>query len=247
MLRQMELALAGPPQDSMLVAADIRSAGMEQAHVAAEAKAAFVLGLRGRGIRDLALLRALERVPREIFVPHRYTDLARRDLALPIGCGQTLSEPWLIARMIEALAPGPEHNVLEVGTGSGYGTAILAEIARSVVSVERFQSLVIAARLRLENLGLANARIVMADGLALPPDAGPFDRIILHGALAELPQQLVDRLVPGGKIVFARPDPAAEWRQLLIAATRTPEGKLIEQARGTCRLQRLLPGLARIL
>ncbi|HTJ03368.1 MAG TPA: methyltransferase domain-containing protein [Methylovirgula sp.] len=220
---------------------------MEQAHVAAEAKAAFVLGLRGRGIRNLALLRALERVPREIFVPHRYTDLARRDLALPIGCGQTLSEPWLIARMIEALAPGPEHNVLEVGTGSGYGTAILAEIGRSVVSLERFQTLAIAARLRLENIGLANARVVMADGLALPSDAGPFDRIILHGAVTELPPQITGRVTPGGKIVFAKPDPTAEWRQVLIEATLTQEGQLIERTRGACRLQRLLPGLARIL
>lgn len=247
MLRQMELALAVPPQDDAPAAAHIRPAGMEQAHVAAEAKAAFVLGLRGRGIRDLALLRALERVPREIFVPHRYTDLARRDLALPIGCGQTLSEPWLIARMIEALAPGPEHNVLEVGTGTGYGTAILADIARSVLSLERFQTLVIAARLRLENLRLANARIVWADGLALPANAGPFDRIILHGTLTELPALITDRLAAGGKIVYAKPAPAVGWRQVLTVATRTHDGTLTEQPRGVCRLQRLLPGLARIL
>lgn len=246
MFQQMELALADPPQDAP-AATDIRSAEMDQAHVLAEAKAAFVLGLRGRGIRDLALLRALERVPRELFVPHRYTDLARRDLALPIGCGQTLSEPWLIARMIEALAPGPAHDILEIGTGSGYSTAILAEIGQSVLSIERFQSLAIAARLRLDSLGLANARIVVADGLALPSDVGPFDRIILHGVLAEPPAGLVDLLASGGKMVFARPDPVADWRQILIEAWRDDDGQLMEQARGACRLQRLLPGLARVL
>src|ERR1700754_1811922 len=89
----------------------------------AQIKAEFMLRMRARGIQDLAILRALERVPRELFVPHHYVDLARRDLALPIGCGQTLSEPFLVARMIEALAPERNDRVLEIGTGSGYATA----------------------------------------------------------------------------------------------------------------------------
>lgn len=214
---------------------------------AAEVKAAFVLGLRARGIRDLALLRALERVPRDIFVPHRYLDLAGRDLSLPIGCGQTLSEPWLVARMIEALAVLPHHRVLEIGTGSGYATAILAELAQEVISIERFQSLAIAADLRLQGLGLANAAVVFGDGLSVPRDAGPFDRILVHGCLASLPERLLDVLAEDGKLVAARPDPSTAARQLLVETSRRSDGSLDEQARGGCRLQMLMSGLARIL
>jgi protein-L-isoaspartate(D-aspartate) O-methyltransferase len=250
MLRQMELALDHAPQEDAAqgdAVSETRSAAMDQRNGAAEAKAAFVLGLRGRGIRDLALLRALEKVPREIFVPHRYVDLAGRDLALPIGCGQTLSEPWLVARMIEALALSHEHHVLEIGTGSGYATAILAEIAQTVISVERFQTLAIAARLRLEKLGFANASVHFGDGMSLPPEMGVFDRIIVHGCLTALPHSLVAALAQGGRVVFARPDPAAAWRQILVEAWRTNDGTLAEQGRGVCRLQPLMPGLARIL
>ena len=214
---------------------------------AAEVKAAFVLGLRARGIRDLALLRALERVPRDIFVPHRYVDLAGRDLSLPIGCGQTLSEPWLVARMVEALAVSRHHRVLEIGTGSGYATAILAELAQEVISIERFQSLAIAAELRLQGLGLANAAVVFGDGLSVPRDAGPFDRILVHGCLGSIPERLLDVLADDGKLVAARPDPSTAARQILVETSRRSDGSLDEQARGACRLQMLMPGLARIL
>jgi protein-L-isoaspartate(D-aspartate) O-methyltransferase len=219
----------------------------DAASARAEERAAFLLRLRARGIRDLDLLRALEKVPREIFVPHRLVDVARRDLALPIGCGQTLSEPWLIARMIEALALERHHRVLEIGTGSGYATAILAEIAREVISIERFQTLAIAARLRLQRLGKANAAVVFADGLAVPAAAGPFDRILVHGRLDEVPQRLVDVLAKDGRIVMARPDQSHSWRQHLIEVRRGPDGKLAETEIGSCRLQALMPGLAQIL
>jgi protein-L-isoaspartate(D-aspartate) O-methyltransferase len=152
---------------------------IDPASARAEEKAAFLLRLRASGIRDLDLLRALEKVPREIFVPHRLVDLARRDLALPIGCGQTLSEPSLIARMVEALALARNQRVLEIGTGSGYSTAVLAEIVEEVVSIERFQTLAIAARLRLQRLGKMNATVIFADGLAISAEAGPFDRILV--------------------------------------------------------------------
>ncbi len=220
---------------------------MDESDLAAEAKAAFVLRLRARGIRDLALLRALEKVPREVFVPHRYADLAGRELSLPIGCGQTLSEPWLVARMIEALALAAHHSVLEIGTGSGYATAILAEIAQNIVSIERFQSLAIAARLRLEKLGLANAAVVFGDGLAVPRDAGPFDRILVHGCIDEVPPRLVEVLAAEGRMVMARGDPALPWRQILVEISRAADGGLVEQRRGACRLQPLVPGLARML
>ena len=147
-----------------------------------EEKAAFLLRLRSSGIRDLDLLRALEKIPREIFVPHRFVDLARRDLALPIGCGQTLSEPSLVARMIAALGVAREHRVLEIGTGSGYATAILAEIGAQVISIERFQTLAIAARLRLERLGKQNVEVIFADGWPCPPQPASLTASLIHGA-----------------------------------------------------------------
>ncbi len=162
-----------------------------EAAAMAQAKAAFLLVMRARGIQDVNVLRALETVPREIFVPHRYQDLARRHLALPLRCGQTLPEPFLAARMIEALELAAHHRVLEIGAGSGYATALIARIAREVVSIERFQSLAIEAAARLARLGFDRASVVWGDGLAVPPEAGPFDRIIVQGALLEAPANLV--------------------------------------------------------
>ncbi|QAY97435.1 protein-L-isoaspartate(D-aspartate) O-methyltransferase [Methylovirgula ligni] len=212
-----------------------------------EEKAAFLLRLRSSGIRDLDLLRALEKVPREMFVPHRFVDLARRDLALPIGCGQTLSEPSLVARMIAALGVTREQRVLEIGTGSGYATAILAEIGAQVVSIERFQTLAIAARLRLERLGRQNVEVIFADGLGVPAAAGPFDRILIHARLDELPPDLVALLVSDGRIVVARPDREVAWRQVLVELRRDAAGALVETQIGPCRLQALLPGIAQVL
>ncbi|MFZ0558970.1 MAG: rRNA adenine N-6-methyltransferase family protein [Methylovirgula sp.] len=220
---------------------------IDAAAARAEEKAAFLLRLRAGGIRDLDLLRALEKVPREIFVPHRLVDLARRDLALPIGCGQTLSEPSLVARMIEALVPLRQQRVLEIGTGSGYATAVLAEIASEVVSVERFQTLAIAARLRLQRLGKSNATVIFGDALALPAEAGPFDRMLVHGSLGEVPPQFAELLGEGGRIVMARPDRSVPWRRMLVSLHRGAEGDFVETELCTCRLQPLLPGAAKVL
>ena len=220
---------------------------IDAAQARAEEKAAFLLRLRASGLRDLDLLRALEKVPREIFVPHRLVDLARRDLALPIGCGQTLTEPSLIARMIGALALARQHRVLEIGTGSGYATAVLSEIVDEVVSIERFQTLAIAARLRLQRLGRTNATIIFADGLAISTEAGPFDRILVHGSLAEVPQRFVDLLAEGGRIVMGRQESGSSRRQMLILVRRAEDGSLVETEVCACRLQALLPGVAKIL
>lgn len=209
-----------------------------------QAKAAFMLRLRARGIQNLAILRALERVPRELFVPHLYADLARRDLAVPIGCGQTLSEPFLVARMIEALAPAPHHGVLEIGTGTGYATAILAEVADRVISIERYQSLAIAARLRLAQLAKTNAEILWGDGLALPPDFGPFERILVHGRLDGVPDGLLALLEEGGQMVLARQVADAPGQQRIVRLTRDPKGGVAETRLGPCRLQSIVPGLA---
>jgi protein-L-isoaspartate(D-aspartate) O-methyltransferase len=186
-------------------------------------------------------------VPREIFVPHRFVDLARRDLALPIGCGQTLSEPSLVAHMIDALAPLGQQRVLEIGTGSGYATAILSEIADEVVSIERFQTLAIAARLRLQRLGRSNVTVIFGDGLALPADAGPFDRILVHASVAEIPQRFVELLGERGRMVLALSDRNVPWRSTLFSISRGPDGNLAETELYTCRLQMLLPGTARVL
>ncbi len=220
---------------------------INSASARAEEKAAFLLRLRASGIRDLDLLRGLEKVPREIFVPHRLVDLARRDLALPIGCGQTLSEPSLIARMVEALALARNQRVLEIGTGSGYSTAVLAEIVEEVVSIERFQTLAIAARLRLQRLGKVNATVIFADGLAISAEAGPFERILVHGSLGEVPPQLVDLLAEDGRIVMARPERGVAWRQTLIAIQHGQDQSLVETEVCGCRLQALLHGVAKVL
>lgn len=210
-------------------------------------KAAFLMALRARGIQDLNLLRALENVPREIFVPHRFTDLARRAIALPLRCGQTLPEPWLTARMIEALAPASDHRVLEIGTGSGYATALLARLVREVLSIERFQSLAIEAEARLEQLSIKNAAVVFGDGLAVTPSLGPFDRIIVQGLLGDIPENLIALLGTGGVFVTGRLDPSAPSHRKIVRIVRNEEGGLDEAPICGCRLQPLLPGEARAL
>lgn len=232
-------------EDAAAARAEVRAEARAEAR--AEETAAFLLRLRSSGIRDLDLLRALEKIPREMFVPHRFVDLARRDLALPIGCGQTLSEPSLVARMIAALGVTREHRVLEIGTGSGYATAVLAEIGAQVVSIERFQTLAIGARLRLERLGKRDVEIICADGLAVPAVAGPFDRILVHGRLDEVPPRLVALLAAAGRIVLARQDRAVAERQVLVELRRDAAGDLVETEMGPCRLQALLPGIAEVL
>lgn len=186
-----------------------------------EAKAAFLFGLRERGIRDLAVLRALEAVPREAFVPHRYADLAARNIALPLACGQVQSEPALIARMLEALAVRPAHRVLEVGSGSGYAAALLGRLGGEVLGVERFRTLAQAAGARLATLGVTGCSVVWGDGLAVPPARGPFDRILVHGALPAVPDELARLLGPDGTIVFAT---TVSGVQQVVRGRRSDEG-----------------------
>ncbi|HWG04629.1 MAG TPA: rRNA adenine N-6-methyltransferase family protein [Beijerinckiaceae bacterium] len=205
-----------------------------------EATMSFLLGLRARGINNVDILRALEKVPRERFVPHRYIDLALRNVALPIGCGQTMPEPLLVARMIEALDPAPGHRVLEIGTGSGYATAVLAQIVHEVVSFERFHSLASEAAARLQHLGITNAKIVRGDGLALQ-DVGLFDRILVHAELDPLPQAIVAMLAADGAIVHARQ--AVAGRARLVRLAHGASG-FQETSFGACRLGPLIPGLS---
>ena len=212
-----------------------------------EERVQFVLRLRARGIRDLRLLRALERAPRALFMPQRYGDIAARDIALPIGCGQTAPPPSILAAMIEALDPQPGRRVLEIGTGTGYAAALLAQLAGEVVSLERIQTLALEAAARLEAFGLANVRVAWADGLALDPKDGLFDRVLVH-ALIETPvPRLTDLLAEGGSLVAAVADEAS-GEQRIVRLTRQASGEIAVGAHGAARtFMPLVEGLARAL
>jgi len=149
--------------------------------------------------------------------------------------------------MIEALAPARDHRVLEIGTGSGYATALLARLAREVLSIERFQSLAIEAETRLARLAIGNAAVAFGDGLAILPGIGPFDRIIVQGLLTEIPENLLAVLAVGGLLVAARPDPKSATRQQIVRITRDEAGSIEETPVCASRLQALLPGEARAL
>ena len=224
-----------------------RVAHSEESADLAQAKAAFLLTMRARGIQDVNVLRAFETVPREIFVPHRYQDLARRHLALPLRCGQTLPEPWLTARMLEALALSSRQRVLEIGAGSGYATALIARIAREVVSFERFQSLAVEAAARLARLGVDRAKVIFGDGLGAAQEIQPVDRIIVQGALNEPPDSLVNLLDGDGVMVMARPYRGDLRRQHVVRIARVGQGGLDIAPICSCRLQPILKGAARAL
>lgn len=210
----------------------------DKGHPRAQARMAFLLGLRARGVSDVAVLRAMEGAPREIFVPRQYADLAWRDIALPIACGQTMPEPWLVARMMEALSVGATHRTLEIGSGSGYATAILAQLAGEVVSFERYRSLAVEAHTRLEALGVRNASVTWDDGIEAAPGVGRFDRIIVHGRLESVPANLFAALEEGGVLVAARPGARGAR---LVKHIKT-QGRLDEIDLAACRSGSLMAG-----
>lgn len=211
--------------------------------VRAEARAAFLLRLRARGLRDVNVLRAIETVPRELFVPHLYADLAMRDLALPIACGQTMPEPFVAARIAEAARIEPGHRLLEIGAGSGYVTAILARLCASIISIERFQTLAIAARERLATVGVANASVVWGDGLRVSPEIGQFDRIIIHAVLDQPPATLLGALaVDGAMLVGRRRQDGAGAAMMRLE--RAPGGEWAAEPLFACRLPPLIPGIS---
>lgn len=211
-----------------------------------EARAALLLQLRRAGVRDIDVMRAFETVPRDSFTPHRFRDLAARNMALPIGCGQTMPSPALLARRFEALGLEPHHRVLEVGTGSGYGAAVLSKLAREVTSVERFETLAIEARKRLSSLDIQNVRVLCADGLSAELSLGAFDRIILHMSFRQPPQGVLERLTPGGAAIFGRLElPADEKRPVeRLSRVRRDGAVWSETDLGPCRLGAALVGQA---
>jgi protein-L-isoaspartate(D-aspartate) O-methyltransferase len=178
--------------------------------------------LRRRGIRDANVLRAMERIPREVFVDDAFSEHAYQDIALPIDCGQTISQPYVVAYMTEKLDLKPIHKVLEIGTGSGYQAAILSQLCRRVYSIERWRELQKAAEARLAKLKITNVTTIIGDGwLGWPPQA-PFDRIIVTAAGLDAPAALLDQLKDGGRMII----PLGETRdtQHLVQIDKTPEG-----------------------
>ena len=204
----------------------------------------FLLTLRRRGIGEPAVLRAMDEVPREEFVGNEQSEVAYDDRALPIDCGQTISQPYVVAYMTEELRVLPHHRVLEVGAGSGYQAAVLSRLAREVISIERYRTLAQAAAKRLKALGYNNVEVVAGDGLAGVPDRAPFDRILVTAAAETVPQTLVDQLAEGGMMVL--PVGPHEGTQHIVRLTKSSTGVAQEKLIAV-RFVPLLPGKAREL
>jgi protein-L-isoaspartate(D-aspartate) O-methyltransferase len=207
-------------------------------------KMMFQLTLRRRGISDQTILRTMEEVPRDLFVEASDRDAAYRDSALPIACGQTISQPFVVAYMTEQLQLQKSHRVLEIGAGSGYQAAVLSRLTREVLTVERYRKLADAARARLEKLHYHNVEVMLGDGLNLPPNIGPFDRIIVTAAVEQIPENLIERLEVGG--ILIAPVGPHQGVQTLTRLSRTAAGierrELVE-----VRFVPALPGVAREL
>jgi protein-L-isoaspartate(D-aspartate) O-methyltransferase len=177
--------------------------------------------LRAKGIRDLAVLRAVRQVPRHLFVPESVRHRAYDDSALPIGSGQTISQPYVQARYLEAIALAGRERVLEIGTGSGYQTALLALLTDTVFSVERVPGLAQSARTALEAAGIRNVTVLVGDGTLGWRPFAPYDAILVAAGGPEIPMPLVDQLTPSGRMVIPLGDKKS---QTLTLVERLPDG-----------------------
>jgi len=207
-------------------------------------KMMFQLTLRRRGISDQAVLRAMEAIPRDVFVDPADRDDAYRDSALGIACGQTISQPFVVAYMTEQLQLQKHHRVLEIGTGSGYQAAILSRLCGHVLSIERYRTLADSARERLEKLGCDNVEVMLGDGFEIPAGAGNFDRIIVTAAMEQVPEALTQRLEPGG--ILIAPVGPHRGTQTLVRIVRTEAG-FERKPLVDVRFVPALPGIAREL
>ena len=185
-------------------------------------KMMFQLNLRRRGISDQAVLRAMEGVPREMFVERADRADAYRDSALGIACGQTISQPFVVAYMTEQLDLQTTHRVLEIGTGSGYQAAVLSRLCDHVLTIERYRTLADRARERLAKLHCDNVEVLLGDGFDVPADAGQFDRIIVTAAMEQIPDALAQRLESQG--VLIAPVGPLHGIQTLVRLVRTGDG-----------------------
>ncbi len=180
--------------------------------------------IRARGVRDAAVLEAMQRVPRHLFVPAEYREASYSDSPLPIGYDQTISQPYIVALMTEAVQPKSGQRALDVGTGCGYQAAVLAEIVDSVFSIEIVKPLADDAAKRLADLGYRNVEVRHGDGYRGWPEHAPFDVIIVAAAPEHVPQPLVDQLAIGGRLVI----PVGDQRQQLLLIEKLPDGSLRE-------------------
>ncbi len=172
--------------------------------------------LRRRGIADMRVLEAMAEVPRELFVGKGLQSRAYRDGALPIGEEQTISQPWIVAAICQSLGLLGHERVLEIGTGSGYSTAIVSRLAAAVISLERIEVLAFEADRRLRRLGCENAEVRVADGTLGLPDGAPYDAIAVHAAAPAMPPALVSQLEVGGRMVLPLVDGSAEQLTLVV-------------------------------
>ncbi len=180
--------------------------------------------IEDRGISTPAVLAAIRAVPRHLFVPPELRGQAYEDYPLPIGYGQTISQPYIVAFMTDLLGPRNESKVLEIGTGSGYQAAVLSVLAREVLTIEIVPELARPAEQTLRKLGYRNVRVRVGDGYKGWPEEAPFDRIILTAAPPEVPRALVDQLKPGGRLVA--PEGRSAWDQQLVVVDKTADNKL---------------------
>jgi protein-L-isoaspartate(D-aspartate) O-methyltransferase len=192
--------------------------------------------LRRRGISDERVLEAMGQVPREHFVPESVRRSAYNDSALPIGHEQTISQPWVVAAICQALHLNGGENVLEIGTGSGYSAAVLAHLADHVVSVERVPELAETARQRLDELGIENVELIVGDGSRGHPEGAPYDAIAVHAATPEAPHSMLAELAPGGRLVV----PIATGSSDLLTAFTRENGDLRQETIGPCRFVPLI-------
>ena len=207
-------------------------------------KVQLVMSLRNQGVRDKRVLEAIEGIPRQLFVPKALAEQSYADQALPIACGQTISQPFIVAFMTDRLKVSERMKVLEIGTGSGYQTAILSQLCRRVYTIERFRTLAREAEERFKALKLSNITAMVGDGLKGWPKQAPFDRIIVTAAARDIPETLIDQLAVGGIMII--PVDAGPERQELKRLVRTEDGIEVETLLPV-RFVPLVEGIAREL
>ena len=211
-------------------------AGPQNSKFASERQRMVEHDLKRRGITEAGVLSAMGRLLREEFVPESYESQAYDDCPLPIGMGQTISQPYIVALMTQELRLNHFCEVLEIGTGSGYQTAVLAKLAKRVYTIERFADLSAKAQAVLGRLGIDNVEFCVGDGSAGWPEKRTFDRIIVTAAVPKVPEQLIDQLVAGGLIVV--PVGAGGAQELIVGMKK--EGKLIERVACDVRFVKLV-------
>ncbi len=187
--------------------------------------------LRRRGIKDQRVLEAMSRVPRHEFVPEQFQDLAYEDHPVQIGEGQTISQPYIVALMLESLRLLAEDIVLEVGTGSGYQTALLAELAKEVHSIERHRTLAATAKEVLARLGCTNAHITIGDGSQGIPGSAPYDAVVVSAAAPQIPPALFEQLKEEGRMIVPVGPPQDQELQLVRKISGEPETTILEGCR----------------